>query len=123
MLKPGLRIFFAAIMAAASLWAPAHPAPAQARGDFVSVQGGRLVFQGKPVKLKGVNFYPKDQPWGDMWVQWDGEAARQDLARAREIGANSIRVLVPYRPSSGWTDKATGQVKPVYLGELLQLVQ
>jgi hypothetical protein len=118
-----LRIPLAALILVSSLFLPVRPAPAQARGDFVGVQGNRLVFQGKPVKLKGVNFYPKDQPWGDMWAQWDGKAARQDLARAREIGANSVRVLVPYKPVSGWTDKATGQVNAGYLNELRQMVQ
>src|SRR5439155_14066858 len=118
------RALLAALILASSIWLPASsPAPAQARGDFVGVQGNRLVFQGKPVKLKGVNFYPKDQPWGDMWSRWDGEAARQDLARAREIGANTVRVLVPYKPVSGWTDRTSGEVKPEYLDELRQLVQ
>ena len=46
------------------------------------------------------------------WLQ------RQDLARAREIGGNSVRVLVPYKPVSGWTDNATGEVNPTFLNEL-----
>src|SRR5689334_24447561 len=112
-----LRILLTALILASSIFLPVRAAPAEARGDFVSVQGNRLVFQGKPIKLKGANFYPKDQPWGDMWAQWDGPAARQDLARAQEIGANSVRVLVPYKTVSGWTDKATGQVNADYLNE------
>src|SRR5947209_13456685 len=103
-----LRILIGALVLTSSIVLPVRSAPAQARGDFVSVQGNQLMFQGKPVKLKGANFYPKDQPWGDMWAQWDGAAARQDLARAREFGANAVRVLVPYKTVSGWTDKATG---------------
>lgn len=96
---------------------------AQAKGDFVTVQGGNLIFRGNPIKLKGTNFYPKDRPWADMWKKWDGPATRADLARAREIGINSVRVLVPYKPANGWTDKETGQVAPEYLNELRQFVQ
>lgn len=113
----------AVIVAAASLLPPAQHVPAQAAGDFVSVQGANLIFKGQPIKLKGTNFYPKDQPWGDMWGRWNGEVTRQDLSRAAEIGVNSVRVLVPYKPVSGWTDKDTGQVNPEYLGELRQFVQ
>lgn len=105
-----------------SLFAP-RSAPAQAEGDFVGVRDGQLVYNGQPIKLKGVNFYPKDQPWSYMWSQWDGAAAKRDLSRAKELGVNAIRILVPYSPTTGWTDKNTGKVDPVYLNELGQMVQ
>ena len=119
-----LRAILALVVVWASLILPsAQAAPAQAKGDFVQVQNGQLVFGGKPVKLKGTNFYPKDQPWADMWGQWNGDAARQDLSRARELGINTVRILVPYKPANGWTDLNTGQVNPIFLGELRQMVQ
>src|SRR5689334_20339711 len=91
-----------------SLLALVVTAPAQSAVEFVKVQNGQLVYKGQPIKLKGTNFYPKDQPWADMWNYWDGNAARVDLSRAREIGINSIRVMVPYKPANGWTKKDTG---------------
>ena len=97
--------------------------PAQPTGDFVTVDGNRLLYKRQPIKLKGVNFYPKDQPWAYMWTQWDGEAAKRDLSRAQELGVNAIRILVPYSPSTGWTEKDTGKVDPVYLNQLRQMVQ
>lgn len=97
--------------------------PAQSSGDFVTVQGEQLIYKGKPIKLKGTNFYPKDGAWANMWNRWNGEVARQDLARAREIGINSIRVLVPYKPVNGWTKRETGEVTPEYLNQLQQMVQ
>jgi hypothetical protein len=102
-----------------------HVTPlARAEGYFVTVQGNRLMFQGQPVRLKGINYYPGDRPWADMWRQWDGPAVRQDLARARrELGINTVRVLVPYRYPTGWTNRDTGQVDPLYLDELQQFVQ
>ena len=122
MSKPSLLL--TGLILAALFWLPsAQSTPAQVHGDFVSVKGNQLIYRGSPVKLKGVNFYPKDQPWGNMWNRWDGEATRQDLARAQELGINSVRVLVPYDPDSGWTDKETGEINPVYLKELQQLIQ
>src|SRR5438477_11608741 len=124
MSRSGLRVIIAGLILAASLLLPsAQPAPAQSRGDFVTVQGNQLMFRGSAVKLKGVNFYPKDGAWADMWGQWDGNATRQDLPRAQELGVNTVRVLVPYKPVNGWTDPATGQVRPDYLNELQQFVQ
>ena len=119
LLRPMLALF---VLAASLLLPSATPAPASA-GDFVTVQGNQLIYRGKPIKLKGTNFYPKDQPWADMWKRWKGEAARGDLARAREVGINSIRIMVPYKPENGWTDKATGAVVPEYLDQLQQMVQ
>jgi hypothetical protein len=119
-----VRVLLAAALLASFLFAsPPQPAPAQSKGDFVTVQGNQLVYKGKPIKLKGINFYPKDQPWDRMWKQWNGPAAQRDLARAAELGINSVRILVPYEHDTGWTNKETGQVRPDYLNQLQQMVQ
>ena len=109
----------------ASLFAlgPVRVAPAQVAGDFVKAEGGQLVYKGQAIKLKGINFYPKDQPWAYMWTQWDGEAAKRDLSRAQELGVDSIRIMVPYSPATGWTDKETGKVPVTYTNQLKQMVQ
>lgn len=123
MSKPRIRVLLALMLLAVSVYLPpARVAPASA-GDFVGVQGTQLMFRGKPIKLKGTNFYPKDTPWADMWRRWKGEDAKRDLLRAQEVGINSIRILVPYKPENGWTNKATGEVVPEYLDELRQMVQ
>ena len=118
------RVLLAVALLASFLFvSPARQAPAQTKGDFVTVQGNQLIFKGQPIKLKGINFYPKDQPWDRMWKQWNGPAAQSDLSRASELGINTVRILVPYEPDTGWTDKETGQVSPVYLNQLQQMVQ
>jgi len=124
-----VRAALAAIMLATSLFvAPPKQVPAQTKGGdegagFVTVQGNQLIYKGQPIKLKGINFYPKDQPWDRMWKEWNGPAAQRDLAPAKELGINSIRILVPYEWDTGWTDKETGQVNPIYLNQLQQMVQ
>jgi hypothetical protein len=101
----------------------AAPAPAHAAGEmFVGVQDGHLVLGGQPVRLKGISFYPSKQPWADMWKHWDGPAARADLARLHDFGANTVRVLLPDRGDLGIVDDS-GAVKPVILDRLRQVVQ
>ncbi len=124
-----LRLLFASLLLAAMLLPSgmgrhtSSAAHAQSGGSFVTVQGSQFIFKGQAVKLKGTNFYPKDRPWADMWLKWNGPDTSTDLARAKEIGVNSVRVLVPYKPQNGWTDKETGQVVPEYLDQLRQFVQ
>ncbi len=97
--------------------------PRPAQPGFVEVQGDKLVQQGHPVTLKGMNYYPAAHPWGLMWLEWDGPAVAQELARARrELGINVVRALVPYRQVEGWTDDR-GNVRPEMLDRLRQFVQ
>ncbi|OJV90031.1 MAG: hypothetical protein BGO39_01230 [Chloroflexi bacterium 54-19] len=96
----------------------------QAAGpQFVKVQGNNLVLNGQPIKLKGHNFYPFQNPWAAMWQNWQGPEVAAEVGQAAILGDNVLRVLVPYDPSTGWTDAKTGQVNPVYLAELRQMVQ
>ena len=120
-----LHFIFAALILAGALLAPsgfAQPAPS-AKGDFVTVRGDQLIFRGEPIKLRGINFYPKDQPWDLMWKRWRGEDTRRDLSRARELGVNVVRILVPFQPDTGWTRKESGEVTHSYLNQLQQTVQ
>src|SRR5689334_20358089 len=100
------------------------PRPAQGAVEkwFVRVQDGRLIYAGDPVRLKGVNFYPKNQPWAYFWQRWDGPATREDLRRLSDFGGNTVRVLLPYRADQGLLEDS-GAVKPVILDRLRQLAQ
>src|SRR5688572_23631286 len=120
------RFLFASFALAAILLVPsvlAQSAPQKAPGNFVTVQGNQLIYKGQPIKLKGLNFYPKDQPWDQMWKRWRGEDTRRDLSRVRDLGVNVLRIMVPFEPDTGWTSKETGQVTPRYLSQLQQMVQ
>ncbi len=70
-------------------------APPAAR--MVSSEGERLLnFMGSPIFILGANYEgPADRAW-TMWEdgQWDAELVRQDLARARSAGLNTLRVFV-----------------------------
>jgi hypothetical protein len=100
----------------------ASHAPARAAdGQFVSVAGGHLVYGGQPIRLKGVSFYPRNQAWAHMWMYWDGPATRADLSPLPQFGANTVRILLPYREDQAIID-ATGAVRPVILDRLRQAV-
>ncbi|HEX6291015.1 MAG TPA: cellulase family glycosylhydrolase [Herpetosiphonaceae bacterium] len=97
---------------------PPSPPP-----GFVTISGNRLELHGQPVLLKGTNYYPAEHPWGLMWTEWDGPAVDRELGRARrELGINTVRALVPYRTSEGWTD-GQGNIPPQMLERLRQFVQ
>ncbi len=96
---------------------------AAAPAGWVTIQGDRLVAGEQPVQLKGVNYYPSAHPWAMMWMHWDGPAVDRELRRLqRDTGANTVRILVPYRRSDGWTDDR-GTLLPGMLDRLLQFVQ
>lgn len=104
------------------LWLGPRPAASAVEKWFVRVQDGRLVYAGDPVRLKGVSFYPKNQPWAYFWQRWDGPATRDDLRRLADFGGNTVRVLLPYRADQGLLEDS-GAVKPVILDRLRQLTQ
>ena len=98
----------------------APPAP---QPGFVEIVNNQLVQRGQPVVLKGLNYYPSAHPWGLMWSQWEGPAIEQELRRARrELGLNTVRILVPYRSVEGWTDDR-GAVSPQMLARLREFIQ
>lgn len=125
--KAARLLFALLLLLTSSIADPSHAQDpsslAQQESPFVIVRGSQLMLRGVPIKLKGINFYPKDRPWADMWKKWNGDETREDLARASELGVNSVRILVPYKPVNGWTDAETGAVVPEYLDRLRQFVQ
>jgi hypothetical protein len=74
------------------------PAPPRADDTFVRVVGDRLFYRGEPVQLKGSNYWRQNAPFADTWIWWDGHQVYRELARARELGVNVIRIGIPYVP-------------------------
>ena len=100
----------------------ATAAPPTDRGGFIQVSGGQLTRLGRPVLLKGFNYYPQGRPWHEMWYYWDGPQVERELRTAREqLGINTVRVLVPYEIAERGGSR--GQVTPEMLGWLREMVQ
>jgi hypothetical protein len=86
------------------------------------VQGDQLVYNGQPVRLQGASFYPRDRAWARMWTAWNGPATREDMRRLADFGANTVRVLLPFRLDQGVIDP-TGAAHPRFLERTRETVQ
>lgn len=91
--------------------------------QFVYSDGSKLLLNNSPIILKGLNYYPRDNPWNYMWSQWDGNKVQSEVGRAAILGSNTLRILIPYGEIYGWNNDKTGVVTPLYLDELRQMVQ
>jgi hypothetical protein len=101
---------------------PRAAAPVSDRGGFIVASGDRLTRQGKPVTIKGINYYPQRRPWLEMWVNWDGLQVERELRLAREqLGINTVRILVPYEMRN--QNAFRGRVSPEVLQWLREIVQ
>ncbi len=91
-------------------------------GNFIEASGGQLIYQGKPVQIKGVNYYPQWRPWGAMWKGWDGPQMERELRAARDqLGINTVRLMVPYNFFS--EKDGDGVVTPKMIRRLREAVQ
>ncbi|MEU4236002.1 cellulase family glycosylhydrolase [Actinoplanes sp. NPDC026619] len=43
---------------------------------------------------KSINYYPSDAGWSTMWTEFNTTRIDADLARAADLGANNVRVIV-----------------------------
>jgi len=116
-------------LAAAAPPVPAEPAPAAAplpsngsTSSFIQAVGGQLVFQGRPIQIKGVNYYAQWRPWKETWTGWDGPQVERELRQGREqLGINVVRVLVPYNFSQ--SKDGDGIVTSKQIGRLREMAQ
>jgi len=91
-------------------------------GNFIQSSGGQLTYQGKPIQIKGVNYYPQWRPWGAMWKGWDGPQMERELRAARDqLGINTVRLMVPYNFFS--EKDGDGVVTPKMIKRLHEAIQ
>ncbi len=65
---------------------------------------------------KGINYYPKDNPWDMFGDTFNETVIHTDFATIAEMGLNSIRVFVPYEKFGG------ASVDEMYLQQLETLL-
>ncbi|MDH3697189.1 MAG: cellulase family glycosylhydrolase [Flavobacteriaceae bacterium] len=51
--------------------------------------------------IKGVNYYPQDQPWNMFGDDFDLKVVESDFVKIREMGLNTIRIFIPYQEFGG----------------------
>ncbi|HMA37300.1 MAG TPA: cellulase family glycosylhydrolase [Chloroflexia bacterium] len=98
--------------------------PAEA---FVHADGDQLVLHGQPVVLKGTNYWLPAAPFVNTWSAWDGAQVAAGLAQAHALGANSIRISIPYIHAPMielvWGDKQSERVNGPIINLMTQLLQ
>lgn len=86
------------------------------RKDLVQVEDGAFVHNGNRFPLNGVNYYPSDFPWFDFWEEFRVDTIDADLAIARDIGFNAVRIFIQYETFG------RGHVEPIMLDKLEQFL-
>lgn len=83
-----------------------------------------LVRELKPLSVRGVNYFPRETPWGGMWTKTPPEVFEKDMALAASLGCNTVRTFVQFGPhieQAGLVEK-DGTPTPAYLDKIEALL-
>jgi len=83
-----------------------------------------LVRELKPLSVGGVNYFPRETPWGGMWTKTPPEVFEKDMALAASLGCNTVRTFVQFGPhieQAGLIEK-DGSPTPAYRGKIESLL-
>ncbi len=64
--------------------------------SFVAVKNDRLVIDGKPFNVKGVNYYPRYAPWQRFLRDADPSVMATELVLIKQAGFNTLRIFLWY---------------------------
>ena len=83
-----------------------------------------LIRKIEPLSVRGVNYYPRDTPWGKMWTETPTEVWEQDMAAAAKLGVNTVRSFLSFHPDDVAKGLLTedGTPTPVYHEKLQRLL-
>jgi uncharacterized protein YndB with AHSA1/START domain len=86
------------------------------KSGFVTREGRRLTLDGQEFLVAGVDYYPRTSPWDRFWSNYDAAEIEWDFTVLAGLGANSVRVFVPFDQFGGPSPK------PVMLDRLAALL-
>ncbi|KPV52121.1 hypothetical protein SE17_17335 [Kouleothrix aurantiaca] len=81
--------------------ADAPPAPVRTRPGFVTRAGTRLMLDGQPFQVYGIDYYPRVTPWDRFWINYDPAEIDRDLTTIRALGLNTVRTFIPFEQFGG----------------------
>ena len=79
---------------------PASVAPSS-RPGFVVRDGARLLLDGQPFQIAGVDYYPRNTPWDKFWAGYSSAETDRDLTLVRSLGLNTVRTFIPFQQFGG----------------------
>ncbi len=50
----------------------------------------------QPLSVSGVNYYPRETPWGGMWTKTPPEIWERDMQVAASLGINTVRTFLTF---------------------------
>ena len=69
-------------------------------------------FDAATFAVNGINYFPQDHPFDAFWANYDPDVVDADLERIAGLGADSVRVFLPFDELGGrWTTEE--QLEPV----------
>ena len=83
-----------------------------------------LIRQLQPLSVRGVNYFPRETPWGGMWTKTPADVWEKDMALAESLGCNTIRTFIQFAPhieQAGLLEK-DGTPTPAYLDKIETLL-
>ena len=78
----------------------------------------------QPLSVRGVNYFPRETPWGGLWTKTPPEVFEKDMALAAALGCNTIRTFLTF---SAHLEQAgllapDGSLTPAYHDKFEQLL-
>jgi hypothetical protein len=73
------------------------PFPKKDNFSMVSVQGKKFVLEGQEFVPRGVNYYPAENVWLEMWKNFNGKVIKKDMELIKDLGANTVRIFIPFK--------------------------
>jgi hypothetical protein len=56
--------------------------------------GAELIRSPGPLSVRGVNYFPRETPWGGLWTKTSPEVWEKDMALAASLGINTVRTFI-----------------------------
>jgi hypothetical protein len=79
------------------LAAPSTP-PAIDPAAFASISGNRIMLDGQPYHIRGVNYYPRHAPWERFLPEGDMDEIARELDTISAAGFNTLRIFLWHAP-------------------------
>ena len=87
-------------------------------------QPAELIRTLQPLSVRGVNYFPRDTPWGGLWTKTPPEVWERDIALAASLRMNTVRTFVqfssPLEPAGML--RSDGTPTPAYLEKIETLL-
>lgn len=83
-----------------------------------------LIRELRTLSVRGVNYFPRETPWGGLWTKTPADVWEKDMALAESLGCNTIRTFLQFAPhieQAGLLEK-DGTPTPAYRDKIETLL-